>query len=114
MNSKLFFSVFALVIILIRIFLHFYPVHAHAIGGFQPHHYMYGIFLIIIYFLLPRSQPFSTILLAIGIALGVDEIPLFFIFKTWNWPDNHWVQYQSFVSVIGVTLRSAMIYLFLS
>ncbi len=75
------------------------------LGGIQLHHYMYGIGLILVYFLAQKP-----ILLAIGSALVVDEIPLFFIFKTWNWPDNHWAEYHSLQSIFWVVIISVLFY----
>ena len=51
--------------------------------------------------------------LAIGSALIVDEIPLFFIFGTWNLPDDHWKQYHSLESILGILIISVVFYLFL-
>jgi len=78
-------------------------MHAHKIGKFQPHHYMYGLVLIAIYFLIP-----NPILLSIGGALFVDEIPLFFIFHGWDWPDDHWKQYHSWQSIVGIIFISLL------
>lgn len=62
---------------------------------------MHGLILIALYFAVPWMP-----LLAIGSALVVDEIPLFFIFKTWNWPDNHWKEYHSGKTISGIALIS--------
>jgi len=58
---------------------------------------MHGLVLVGLYFLIHWP-----VLLAVGVALVVDEIPLFFIFKTWDWPDDHWKQYHSWQSIVGV------------
>jgi hypothetical protein len=94
-------AVYVLTIVVVRVFLTFWPIHSHKIGNLQPHHYMHGLILIALYFIIPWP-----ILLAVGSALVVDEVPLFFIFGTWNWPDNHWKQYHSWQSVLGVTALS--------
>lgn len=75
----------------------------------QPHHYMHGIILVALYFMIHW-----TVLLAVGTALVVDEIPLFFIFKTWDWPDDHWKQYHSWQSVVGAVLISVAGFLVVS
>jgi len=106
MNINYLFIVYALTIVVTRIFLKFWPIHSHKIGKFQPHHYMHGLILVAVYFLIP--QP---ILLAIGSALVVDEIPLFFIFRGWDWPDDHWKQYHSKQSVISIMVISMLGYL---
>ena len=94
-------AIYVLTIVIVRMFLTFWPIHSHKIAGFQPHHYMHGLILIALYFVFPWP-----ILLAIGSALVVDEVPLFFIFKTWDWPDNHWKEYHSWQSIIGVATIS--------
>jgi len=103
MPPNTFFITYILTIVVTRIFLKFFPIHGRKIGNFQPHHYMYGLILIIIYFFIQNS-----ILLAIGTALVIDEIPLFFIFKTLDWPDDHWKQYHSVQSILGIITISVI------
>lgn len=83
--------------------LWFWPKHAPKIGKFQLHHYMYGLILIAIYFLFN-----IPILLAVGLALFVDELPLFFIFGTWDWPHDHWKQYHSLKSIVSIVIISLL------
>lgn len=97
LNSLL--LVYILTIVLVRVVLCFFPKHAPTIGGFQMHHYMHGLGLIVLYFFIPWP-----VLLAVGLALVVDEVPLFFMFKGWNWPDNHWKQYHSWQSVVWIVV----------
>lgn len=106
MTLNYFFAVFLLMILATRVLLWFYPKHAPKLGGFQIHHYMYGLALIAVYFLV--STP---VLLPVGFALVVDELPLFFIFKGFDWPDNHWKQYHSWQSVGSITVISLVSYL---
>ena len=106
MTLNYFFIVFVLVILTTRVLLWLLPKHAPKIAGFQMHHYMYGLILVAVYFLV--STP---ILLPIGLALLADELPLFFIFKGWNWPDNHWKQYHSWQSIGSVAVISLLSYL---
>ena len=106
MISKNYFFLFLILTILItQIVTRFWPRHAPKIGNFQPHHYMIGLALIALYFLIPKLT-----ILAIGAGLVVDEIPLFFIFKTWNWPDNHWKQYHSWESILGIIAIAIVMY----
>ena len=95
--------VYVLTIVITRIFLTFFHIHGRKIGKIQPHHYMHGLILVALYFLLHYLP-----LLAIGLALVVDEIPLFFIFKTWDWPDDHWKQYHSWQSIAGIVIISIL------
>src|ERR1051326_7190327 len=95
MNLNTFFITFGLTIIITRTWLWFVRRHGPTIFGFRPHHYFYGLVLIVIYFFVRKIW-----LLAIGSALVIDELPLFFIFKGFNWPDNHWKQYHSRSSLI--------------
>ena len=80
-----------------RLILWLWPRHAPKIGTFQVHHYMYGIILCGLYLLIPNA-----VLAAIGTAFIVDELPLFFIFKGFNWPDDHWKQYHSWQSIVSI------------
>jgi len=105
MSLNILFITYILTIVVTRIFLKLFPIHGHKIGNFQPHHYMHGIILLILS--LPLHLP---ILLAIGSAWIVDEIPLFFIFKTWNWPDDHWKQYHSMQSILGIAIISILFF----
>ena len=106
MSPNYFFIVYVITILVTRVCLWFWPRHAPKIGDFQLHHYMYGLFLIAMYYLIS-----NTILLAVGFALVVDELPLFFIFKGWDWPDDHWKQYHSRQSILGIVVISALGYL---
>src|SRR3989344_3231149 len=106
MNLNYFFAVFALTIVIMRIGAGFWPKHGPKIFGVQTHHYMHGLILIGLSFLFWKS-----ILLPVGSALVVDEIPLFFIFKGWDWPDNHWKQYHSWQSVISIAAMTAIGYI---
>ncbi|OGN29304.1 MAG: hypothetical protein A3A33_03760 [Candidatus Yanofskybacteria bacterium RIFCSPLOWO2_01_FULL_49_25] len=100
-----YFFIYVATIIAIRIWLWYFPKHAPKIGDFQSHHYMVGLVLIAICLIV-----YKPILLAIGSALVVDEIPLFFIFKTWNWPDDHWKQYHSWESIAMIVAISLLGY----
>lgn len=106
MSLKHFFLIFVLTILVTRGFLWLIPNHGPAIMGFQLHHYMYGLVLILLYIFVQKP-----ILLAIGTAWVADEIPLFFIFRTWNWPDDHWKQYHSAQSIIGIFIIAVLLYL---
>ena len=78
------------------------------IAGFQLHHYMYGLVLIGLYFFISNPA-----ILAIGLGLLIDEVPLFFIYGTWNWPDNHWGEYHSWKSIafiIAILILMAMLW----
>lgn len=94
-------GIYVATIVITRIYLSIFPHHGPKIGNFQIHHYMYGLVLIVAYFLIRRPE-----LLAIGSAWIVDELPLFFIFKGWNWPDDHWRQYHSWQSIMGILVIS--------
>ncbi len=95
---------YSLTIVLSRVWLWFVPRHAPQIGNFQWHHWMTGVLLIVVYLIYP-----NLFLLAIGAALIVDQIPLFFIFKGLNWPDDCWKEYQSVSSTIGTFLVSLIV-----
>lgn len=108
MNLNYLILIYVATILITRIFLKFFPIHGHKIGKLQPHHYMHGIILVLLALLFHWP-----ILLAIGSALIVDEIPLFFIFRTWDWPDNHWKEYHSWKSILGIIIISIIGYIIL-
>lgn len=70
------------------------------------HHYQPGLLLVGLYFFFPWLP-----ILAVGLGLFVDEVPLFFMFKGFDWPENHWKQYQSWQSVSGIVALSFLGYL---
>ncbi len=106
MNLNYLFFIYILTIVIARVPLLFWHTHAPKIAGFQLHHYMYGLVLIAAYLVIPYP-----ILLAIGLGLVVDELPLFFIFKGWDWPEDHWKQYHSLQSVLSIVVISIIGYL---
>ena len=105
MISKYFIIVFILTIVLTRIALSIWPKHGPMLAGIQLHHYMYGIVLVIISLFV-----FKTTLLPIGLALFIDEVPLFFMFGGWDWPDNHWKEYFSLQCVLWIVIISVVGY----
>ena len=92
-----YFLLYVLTIAVVRAWLKIFPKHGPTMFGFRPHHWAYGLVLVIVSFLFQLPA-----LAAIGAALIVDEIPLFFIFKGLSWPDDHWKQYNSWASILGV------------
>ena len=105
LSKNYFFLILILTVVFMQVFTRFWPRHSPKIGSLQPHHYMLGLILIGLYFLIPKLA-----ILAVGAGLVVDEIPLFFIFKTWNWPDDHWKQYHSWESVLGIAIIILLLY----
>ena len=78
-----FFVIFALTILLIRMFLWFYPISSPTFGIFRIHHYMYGILGIALGLVLH-----SIIIYAIGFGFFIDELTYLLIRgKTHN--DNY-------------------------
>ncbi len=103
MNMIYLIILYSATIIVSRVALWIWPRHAPKIGNFQLHHYMYGLLLIVLYFFIPQN-----FLLVIGLGLFVDELPLFFIFRGFDWPDDHWKQYHSWQSVFSIAGISAL------
>ena len=97
MFAETFFLIFVLTILVIRVWLFLIPRHLSKMFGFQWHHYMTGLLLIALYVVYP-----NILLLAVGTAFIVDQLPLFFIYKGLRWPDNCWAQYQSKASWLGI------------
>ncbi|OGE87938.1 MAG: hypothetical protein A3J07_00040 [Candidatus Doudnabacteria bacterium RIFCSPLOWO2_02_FULL_49_13] len=106
MTLNYFFTVFALTILAIRGWLSIWPMHSPTIGNFHLHHYMYGLVMVALYFFIPKPA-----ILAVGLALIVDELYLFFMFRTWNWPVNHWAQYNSWQNLTAIVVISLAGYL---
>ncbi len=106
MNIKIFFLIIIATIVISRLFLWFLPKHGPVVAGLQLHHYMYGLMLILAYVFIQKP-----ILFALGSGLVIDEIPLFFIYKTWDWPFDHWQQYFSWQSITGIVITLAICFL---
>ncbi|MDO8594720.1 MAG: hypothetical protein Q7R93_04390 [bacterium] len=106
MDITYFLLIYALTIVLTRLCLWIWPSHTGKIVGFQPHHYMFGLVLMVLYLFMSKIT-----LLAVGVGLLVDEIPLFFMFKGWDWPDDHWKQYHSRQSILAIVAISLVGYL---
>ena len=100
-----FFILFVCTIVFVRLWLWFLPKHGPKIFGIQVHHYAYGLLIILISFFILKP-----LLLPIGAALFVDEIPLFFMFKGFNWPHDHWKQYHSWQSIISIAVITLLGY----
>ena len=63
-----FFTIFIITIIITRVFLYIKPMPAPAIKGFRMHHYMYGLFLVLIGILLGNVTIYG-----LGAGLFIDE-----------------------------------------
>jgi hypothetical protein len=103
MNPLEFLFLIIFTIFATRIFLYFTKLSGPTIKGFRVHHYLYGIILIIISFFIK-----SGIILAIGLGLLIDELPLFFI--------NDWSEksYYSKKCLVGILIFITIIFLLLS
>lgn len=108
-DSNYFFTIFFATIIITRLSL--LPkkrIVSPKIRGAHIHHYVYGIGLIILTFLIH-----SITLFAVGIGLFVDEIPMF---ATENWlfteEDWHWDEYHSAKSLIILLFAMFLVYIF--
>jgi hypothetical protein len=102
-------SIYILTIVIMRIILTYRHIGLRKIWKIQPHHYMHGLIIVLIYFLTR-----NPLLLAVGSALIVDEIPLFFIFHSWDWPDDQiWEKYHSWQCIAGVIFISLLGFLVL-
>lgn len=94
-----FFLIFLATILLVRIFLFFYPTPGPTISGFRLHHWMFGIVLLLIT-LAVRKIP----LLAVGLALFVDELT-YIIINGENHADNY-----ALLSLVGTVFFVIIIF----
>ena len=94
-----FFLIFLATILLVRIFLFFYPTPSPTISGFRFHHWMFGIFLLLITFVV-RKIP----LFAVGLALFVDELT-YLIINGQTHAENY-----SLPSLVGTALFVILIF----
>lgn len=96
-----FFLIFLITIIVTRIALFLCPIASPTVKGFRIHHWMYGIFLIVLGIVLS-----SIVLYAIGLGLFVDELTYILIGGT-SHKDNY-----STVSLVGTVIFIIIVYIF--
>lgn len=99
-KENLFFIIFMASLIVIRVFLYFYPASSPTINGFRMHHYMYGILIIIFAKLFKNTNIF-----AIGSALFLDELMLI-LTNSWTYSD-----YFSTISLVGTGIFSIFFFI---
>ena len=75
-----FFAVFLLTILITRIFLYYKPVASPTIKGLRLHHYMYGLVLAVVGFVLSNIT-----LYGVGLGLFVDELTYILIRRQSNY-----------------------------
>jgi hypothetical protein len=97
--SIIFIIFFLLTIIFTRIFLSFFPISSPKFKFLKVHHYMYGMILMSISFLI-----INKILFSIGYGLFLDEIPCLILFKKF-----HYKEYNS-----KRTIKMLLVLVFLS
>ncbi|MEI6660072.1 MAG: hypothetical protein WCK91_01460 [bacterium] len=113
----IFFSVFLITIICIRLFLLKWKIASQnlfpwlKVRGFYVHHYMYGLSMMLVAFLF-RGTMFGLVMYAVGLGFIIDEVPAHFIGRqTWDnyykWRFNDWV--IAFVFLVYV-LRFYIVY----
>lgn len=93
------FSIFLYTIIAVRIFLYLKPLPSPTIKGFRFHHWMFGLFLIWISFLLK-----ILILYAVGLGLFADELT-YILIKGKTHAHNY-----SKISIFGTIFVVAIVY----
>jgi len=96
-----FFLIFLVTILMTRIFVHIKPIPSPTIKKLRLHHYMYGIILIIIAFILG-----NLFLFAVGMGLFVDELT-YLIIKGKSHKDNY-----SKTSLIGTATFILLVFIF--
>lgn len=104
MTVNSFFALAGATIVLVHAGLWLKSINSPTIRGFRVHHYMYGIGFAASYFF--HSSP---AILAIGVGLVIDELPLFVIYRGVKWPNHHWDEYlswQCFGGAAGILIAS--------
>lgn len=107
-NGDYFFLIFLGTIVFTRLLL-IKPIAAPTIKGFRVRHYMYGIALIILAFLIKNLSIY-----AIGFGLLVDELPVALV-KGPGHKEEQWrgcEDYHSKWSIAGVLILIFLVYLF--
>jgi hypothetical protein len=94
------FLVFAVTVLITRVFLYFHPKASPTVGGFRLHHYIYGIVGIV----LGMAFSFLT-LFAIGLGLFVDELA-FLLMGGKTHEDNY-----STISLLGTLFFVIVVFL---
>lgn len=97
---------FLLSIILTRFFLYFFPISSPKIKSFKIHHYMYGILIMMISFIIS-----SKFFFYIGFGLFLDEVPCLLLYGKF-----HYKEYNSkdtlMMLVLLIFISSGMFYSF--
>lgn len=82
MNAVVFSSVFMLTIFLTRAFLYFVRIASPTVSGFRVHHYMYGLFLLLL-----GIMTRDVIVVSIGYGLFLDEAPCLLSCKAFGYKE---------------------------
>jgi len=99
--ANLFFTIFFATVLITRVWLYFKPTPSPTIKGFRLHHWMTGLFILIISILINNLIGF-----AIGLGLFVDELT-YLLMRGKNHSDNY-----SKTSLIGTALFVIIVFIF--
>lgn len=97
----IFFLIFFITVIITRVFLFVRPIASPTIQGFRMHHWMYGIFLILLGIVLG-----TMVIYAIGLGLFVDELT-YILIRGKNHKDNY-----SIISLVGTFILIVLVCIF--
>ncbi len=106
MNKEDLFSItFILSIILTRIYLYFWPISNPIIAGLKVHHWMIGVLIILIYFIISyfKEEDVIIVIFAVGLGLVVDELT-FVLTGGKNHADNY-----TTLTIIGTIIFAAIV-----
>ncbi len=100
------FVIIAITVVVTRLWLLVTHLGSPTIRGFKLHHYMYGIALIVLAFLISNLT-----LYGIGIGLFIDEFALVLVKKGNNF---HWKEYNSLLGRVGALVCLGLCYVFMN
>lgn len=99
-TANYFFLIFFLTVVVIRVFLYFKPTSGPTIMGLRVHHYMFGLVLVLIGYVLANITIY-----AIGLALFIDEFT-YILINGETHKDNY-----SMISIIGTVIFVILVFL---
>lgn len=99
-KTEYFFLIFFLTVFIVRVFLYIRPTPGPTISGFRIHHYMIGLALMPIGYLIT-----NLVIYAVGLGLFIDELT-YVLISGKNHKDNY-----SIISLSGTAVFVILIYL---
>jgi hypothetical protein len=104
-RENVFYSLFALIVAAVRLWVSLFPSHKIIVNGTIVHHFWIGLSLMAAFFVLPQRYGWpKTVLLAVSLALVADELS-YIIFGNGTVTD-----YWSTFSVAGMLVSAFVVF----